>query len=403
MIPYNYIDLVTMDKQNSRFLTGQKFHLGPRPEVTLHASSQAQSQWQHHHQIQVNSTIDADIVLRRVIEDRAAILALKRRSTENEVMLMKAKSRQLHISKILERQDQDIARFTAKAKRELTEYNGRSNQYIHSFVLAFDNGDMDGLQHHPFVPPLEELEQSISRRKATLIEKVQSDDRVKKLEFTSTQERVTRKVLKKNEEAFLRAIEMSKQKFSDSCETWIGNVNELLSGMPRHAQEIGAAENGNSTETKRPQRQPPAQAFGYPPEMCYSQDLHYPEAPHQNKGPTTQEMQMKRPPGMPMTMPIVHVSPDAKHTQRAVGNFQPIICSGFPDFSSGLLEESPSNKRQREEKQLISTRRRKDSNKKQIMKHHFFPHRNSSTDSQRDDFGMTSIIRVLPAPKHPRT
>ena len=82
-------------------------------------------------------------MLRRVIEDRAAILALKRRSTENEVMLMKAKSRQLHISKILERQDQDIARFTAKAKRELTEYNGRSNQYIHSFVLAFDNGDMD--------------------------------------------------------------------------------------------------------------------------------------------------------------------------------------------------------------------------------------------------------------------
>ena len=44
---------------------------------------------------------------------------------------------------------------------------------------------------------------------------------------------------KKNEEAFLRAIEISKQKFSDCCGTWRNRVNQLLSNMPHHAQKFG--------------------------------------------------------------------------------------------------------------------------------------------------------------------
>ena len=134
-------------------------------------------------------------VLRRVIEDRAAILAIQNRAAENEADLMKAKARQLHITKILDGQDQEIAGLTTKSKRELAEYNDTSRQYIRSFMIAFEKGGIDKLPHHPFVPSLEELEQAIARRKATLIEKVQADDRVKKLEFiNSHQERVTMKV-----------------------------------------------------------------------------------------------------------------------------------------------------------------------------------------------------------------
>ena len=85
-------------------------------------------------------------------------------------------------------------------------------------MYAFEKGGIDKLPHHPFAPSLEELENAIDRRKvsmvigvillnlkhsllndclsckATLIEKVQADDRVKKLEYVSNQERVTIKV-----------------------------------------------------------------------------------------------------------------------------------------------------------------------------------------------------------------
>ena len=105
-------------------------------------------------------------------------------------------------------------------------------------MFAFQKGDMEQLPHHPFEPSLEELEQAINRRKATLIEKVQADDRVKKLEFINSQERVTMKVLKKNEEAFLRAVDISKQQFSDSCEAWLNRVNKLLSALPHHAKRF---------------------------------------------------------------------------------------------------------------------------------------------------------------------
>mmetsp|Transcript_2552 Transcript_2552/g.3809 ORF Transcript_2552/g.3809 Transcript_2552/m.3809 type:complete len:116 (-) Transcript_2552:801-1148(-) len=43
------------------------------------------------HQISIDSTYDADLVLRKVIEDRSSILALKQRAAENGVELMKAK------------------------------------------------------------------------------------------------------------------------------------------------------------------------------------------------------------------------------------------------------------------------------------------------------------------------
>ena len=112
------------------------------------------------------------LVLRRVIEDRAAILALTTRVAENEAELMKAKTRQLRITKILDRQDNDIARLSTKAKRELKDYNEQSKQYIRSFMIAFEHGDMDKLPRHPFAPSLSELEQAVDKRKATLIEKV---------------------------------------------------------------------------------------------------------------------------------------------------------------------------------------------------------------------------------------
>jgi len=193
-------------------------------------------------------------VLRRVIEDRAAIIALTTRSSENEAELMKAKTRQLNITKILDQQDEEIARLSSKAKAELIGYHEKSKEYIQSFVSAFDRGDIDRLPRHPFVPSLNELGQAINQRKATLIEKVQSDDRVKRLEFVNTQEKVTTKVMvrkkdlsitrgvfvhilrsshilllqKKNEEAFIRAIDIAKHQLSITCEVWLDSINRLL-------------------------------------------------------------------------------------------------------------------------------------------------------------------------------
>ena len=140
--------------------------------------------------------------MRRVIEDRAAVLALRSRAATNKEELLKAKTQQLRITGILDHQDQEIAKLSAKAEHELAVYNEKSKQYIRAFMFAFQNGDMEKLPHHPFEPSLEELEQAINRRKATLIEKVQADDRVKKLEFINSQERVTMSVLKKNERKF---------------------------------------------------------------------------------------------------------------------------------------------------------------------------------------------------------
>jgi len=274
---------------------------------------------------------------------------------------MKAKTRQLHITKMLNRQDQEIAKLTTKAKIELAEYNEKCKQYIRSFVFAFEKGDMDKLPQHPFVPPLEELERAIDRRKATFIEKVQADDRVKKLEFINSQERVTMEVLKKNEEAFLRAIEIAKEKFSDRCGTWRNRVNKLLSNMPHHAQKFS---NLNYTmEAWRPQVQAPEKPFRcLPPEkydgtpqynrQIFAQDLKQPP----DKEFMSPEMSMKRPvvhvsPEGYAKSPIVHISPE-RHAKSPIGNFRP-MCSGFPQKTeyvprTGLVrEESPRNKRQK--------------------------------------------------------
>ena len=121
---------------------------------------------------------------------------------------------------------------------------------------------MEKLPHHPFEPSLEELEQAINRRKATLIEKVQADERVKKLEFINSRERVTMKVLKKNEEAFLRAVDISKQQFSDSCEAWLNRVDKLLSTVPRHAKGVDDSMAVSNREAQSPQV---CAVYKYPP------------------------------------------------------------------------------------------------------------------------------------------
>mmetsp|Transcript_14003 Transcript_14003/g.25511 ORF Transcript_14003/g.25511 Transcript_14003/m.25511 type:complete len:305 (-) Transcript_14003:324-1238(-) len=232
-------------------------------------------------------------------------------------------------------------------------------------MFAFEKGDMDKLPQHPFVPPLEELERAIDRRKATFIEKVQADDRVKKLEFINSQERVTMEVLKKNEEAFLRAIEISKQKFSDCCGTWRNRVNQLLSNMPRHAQKFGSL--NYTIEAQRPQVQAPEKSCRYtPPEKydgapqydrrIFAQDLKQPL----NKEFMSLERSMERsvvhvsPEGYAKS-PIVHISPE-RHAKSPIGNFRP-MCSGFPRETEyaprpGLVRaESPGNKRQKMERQ----------------------------------------------------
>ncbi|KAL7539174.1 hypothetical protein ACHAXR_009058 [Thalassiosira sp. AJA248-18] len=312
---------------NHNLLAGHKHHQGIHPGVPSHEGDHTPSQRHQQRQIKVNSTIDADIVLRRVIEDRAAIIALKSRLATNEAELMKAKSRRRHIARILNRQDQEIANLTTKAKRELAEYNEKSKQYIHSFVLAFENGDMDKLPRHPFVPPLEELEQAINRRKATLIEKVQADDRAKKLEVINSQERVTMKVLKKNEEAFLRAIEIAKQQFSDSCETWFNRVNKLLTVMPHYSHGIGGMEMEAAV-------QEPEMTFAYPsPKKCAAFPQHdRARAFGQDLKMSSQDENFMTPlirPPTKRSIDIAQVSPERTAKRPMIGNFRP-MCAGFP-------------------------------------------------------------------------
>jgi len=197
------------------------------------------------------------LVLRRVIEDRAAILALTTRSAENEAALMKAKTRQLNIIKNLDQQDEEIARLTTKAKAELVEYHKKSKEYIQSFIQAFQDGDLNMLPQHPFVPLLHELEQAINQRKATLIEKVQSDDRVKRLEDQLSRERVPSSAVKKNEgeyndnklnvplhyliyssyiilspDTFWQVLDISKQQLSNGVESYLTKVDALLHQTP---------------------------------------------------------------------------------------------------------------------------------------------------------------------------
>jgi hypothetical protein len=183
-------------------------------------------------QIQVSSTFDADMILRKIIEDRSAILALRSEADRNEKELLKAKVWQMQTSEQLASAEKEIARHVAKAKYDIAEYNESSKQYIHGFVAAFQNGEIEKLHHHPFVPSLKDLEEAVARRKALVIEKVQADDRVRKLEIISSRHHIAKAVLKKNEEAFIRAIAIAKQQFSDSCGSWLQQFELLLSDLP---------------------------------------------------------------------------------------------------------------------------------------------------------------------------
>ena len=89
MLPYNYQSYYPGRTQ----LKNIGFAKIPsnNPLDVSRKEAQVPSQGGQPRKIQVNSTIDADIVLRRVIEDRAAILALRSKAAENEVELMKAK------------------------------------------------------------------------------------------------------------------------------------------------------------------------------------------------------------------------------------------------------------------------------------------------------------------------
>lgn len=190
-------------------------------------------------QIQVSSTFDADMILRKIIEDRSAILALRSEADRNETELLKAKAWQMQTSEQLLRVEKDISRHIAKAKYDISEYNESSKQYINGFIAAFQNGDIEKLRHHPFVPSLKELEESISLRKALVIEKVQADDRVRKLEVISSRHHIAKTVLRKNEEAFVRAIAIAKQQFSDSCGSWLHEFEALLSDLPGFQSTTG--------------------------------------------------------------------------------------------------------------------------------------------------------------------
>lgn len=183
-------------------------------------------------QIQVSSTFDADMILRKIIEDRSAILALRSEADRNERELLKAKVWQMQTSEQLLNADKEISRHVAKARYDIAEYNESSKQYINGFVAAFQNGEIEKLNHHPFLPSLKDLEEAMARRKALVIEKVQADDRVRKLEIISSRHHIAKTVLKKNEEAFVRAIAIAKQQFSDSCESWLQQFDQLVSAVP---------------------------------------------------------------------------------------------------------------------------------------------------------------------------
>ncbi len=107
-------------------------------------------------QIEVRSTYDADLVLRKIMEDRTSILTLRGKIAKNETELMEAKVWQLQAKKSLENHDQNIQRLISKAKSDIAGYNEASKQYIRGFMSAFESGDIEKLPRHPFLPNLHE-------------------------------------------------------------------------------------------------------------------------------------------------------------------------------------------------------------------------------------------------------
>ncbi len=234
-----------------------------RPEHQINLSTTGKESSRTQPQIQIRSTFDCDMILRKIIEDRAAILTLRGEAERNEKELLKAKAWQMQTAETLNRLDKEIAKEVAKHKYEIEEYNEASKQYIRGFVSAFEYGDIDKLQHHPFLPSLKALDEVIARRRATHIEKVcstllpqqpttlcpllllyksltffiisikvQADERVRKMEVINSKHHITKSVVKKNEEAFVRAIAIAKEQFSGSCGSWLRELDGMLSDVP---------------------------------------------------------------------------------------------------------------------------------------------------------------------------
>eukprot|EP00986_Skeletonema_menzelii_P001059 scaffold284_cov133-Skeletonema_menzelii.AAC.20 len=180
------------------------------------------------HQISILSTYDADIVLRKVIEDRSNILALKRRAAESGADLEIAKARQLELKSELAQLDQEIEELFVKAKKDIQEFNTACKEYINAFSQAFYRGNIHKQPRHPSLPSTQQLEVAVSKRKATFIEKIQVDGRIRNLELAEQQNRVPEKVVKMNEQAFHQAVGIAKFQFSDSCGAWLNHVKDLL-------------------------------------------------------------------------------------------------------------------------------------------------------------------------------
>mmetsp|Transcript_2552 Transcript_2552/g.3808 ORF Transcript_2552/g.3808 Transcript_2552/m.3808 type:complete len:151 (-) Transcript_2552:220-672(-) len=124
--------------------------------------------------------------------------------------------------------DREIEELVARAKTEIEEYNTACKKYINAFTLAFDDGDIHKQPRHPFLPSTQKLEEAVSKRTATFIEKTQVDDRVKTLKLAELEDRVPEKVMKMNEQAFHQAVDIAKNQFSNSCGAWLNHVKDLL-------------------------------------------------------------------------------------------------------------------------------------------------------------------------------
>lgn len=223
-----------------------------RPEHQINLSTTGKESSRTPPQIQIRSTFDCDMILRKIIEDRAAILTLRGEAERNEKELLKAKAWQMQTAETLNRLDKEIAKEVAKHKYEIEEYNEASKQYIRGFVSAFEYGDIDKLQHHPFLPSLKALDEVIARRRATHIEKVQADERVRKMEVINSKHHITKSVVKKNEEAFVRAIAIAKEQFSGSCGSWLRELDGMLSDVPNwsHSTVFGKKSRGSGDSKK---------------------------------------------------------------------------------------------------------------------------------------------------------
>ena len=115
--------------------------------------------------------------------------------------------------------------------------------------------------------------------------------------------------MNKNEEAFLRAIEISKRQFCSSTKSWLSNVSKLLSAVPHHAQGFGT-----EIRPRSPSR-PPQNVFTYTPLENVAK-----ARPRYNSPPTADQQRGILSPGRDM----VYVSPERSATGLSANHFQPI-------------------------------------------------------------------------------